>query len=160
LRIEQGVDMSRTIPVALLCALCVLVMLGTVAAQPAPPAMVTVLPEVITAPQGITPAILAQSSDLARESYRAALKHPDVLASVPCTCGCMEADTLAHRNNLDCYIDGTHPDGSVTFTTHGLGCGICQLITRDAVEGAAAGMSVEELQAMVMERYGPKTHKP
>jgi hypothetical protein len=152
--------MSRTIAGALLCALCGLVMVATVATHPASPATLDVLPAQVTAPHGITPAVLAQGSDLARASYRAALEHPEILASVPCTCGCMESDALAHRDNLACYIDGTYPDGSVTFTTHGLGCGICQLITRDAVEGAKAGMSVEELQAMIMERYGPKTHKP
>jgi hypothetical protein len=156
----RGASMSHRVPLALTMVVFVLVMAGTVGAQPAPVVPTTILPEFVVAPPGITPAVLSQGTDLARESYRAAVAHADLLAAMPCTCGCMDPDALAHRNNLDCYIERTYPDGTVAFTTHGLGCGICQLITRDAVDGAAAGLSVTELQELVMERYGPQSHQP
>ena len=39
------------------------------------------------------------------EAYVFAAKHPEVLHSMPCYCGC-EAPAFAHESNYDCFIDG------------------------------------------------------
>jgi hypothetical protein len=149
----QGYDMrSRVLMIAAGC-LMIAGMIGTVGTAPAAVDH-HMLPERITVAPGVIPDVIRNGTELTYTSYMAALEMPEVLASVPCTCGCME--TIEHRNNLDCYVERIYPDGSVTFTTHGIGCGICQLITRDAVEGAAMGMSAEDLHAMILERYGPR----
>lgn len=109
----------------------------------------------VHAPHGVLPAVVHHTGHDTVEAYSAALSHPAVLASVPCTCGCMPA--LDHQNNLDCYIDEVLPDGTIAYSTHGLYCLVCQWITVDAVAGAETGMDGEALTRMVMERYGPKS---
>jgi hypothetical protein len=109
------------------------------------------IPAVVPAPHGHLPSHVDDAGDLTRAAYQAALDAPEVLASVPCTCGC---EPLGHMNNLDCYIRSTAPDGTVFFDTHGINCGVCQLITQDAMDGAAAGMSPAELHAMIVAKYG------
>lgn len=146
---------SRVLVVVAGC-LTVAVMAASMSATPM--SETRILPETITVGPGVIPDAIGDKGSLSYLSYRAALESPEILASVPCTCGCMDVLGLEHENNLDCYIDRIHPDGSVTFTTHGVGCGICQLITLDALEGADAGMSAAELTDMVMERYGPRQH--
>ena len=111
------------------------------------------IPATVHAPQGVLPEIVHHTGHDTVDAYAAALAHPAVLESVPCTCGCMPA--LGHRDNLDCYIDEILPDGTVAFSTHGLYCLVCQWITFDALEGHAAGLDGGELTKLVMERYGP-----
>lgn len=110
------------------------------------------LPAFIVSPSGQVPHAVHQGGAMSEAAYAAALSSPDVLASVPCTCGCIAM--LGHRNNLDCYIDRVYPDGAIRFTTHGINCGVCQLITRDAVAGAADGMTPDQLRMMILDRYG------
>lgn len=38
------------------------------------------------------------------ESYVFAAKHPEVLSSMPCYCGC-ENPPSEHRSNYDCFVD-------------------------------------------------------
>ncbi|MBI4472035.1 MAG: hypothetical protein HY646_05165 [Acidobacteria bacterium] len=38
-----------------------------------------------------------------REAYQAAKDVPEVLAAVPCYCGCMKYN--GHKHNLDCFVD-------------------------------------------------------
>lgn len=54
----------------------------------------------------------------AAEAYQFALDNPDVLAQIPCYCGCgQEAN---HKNNLDCYIK-SRDGNNVSFDSHGAG---------------------------------------
>jgi hypothetical protein len=50
-----------------------------------------------------------------RRLYGYAMEHGDELQYVPCFCGCYR---YGHKNNLDCYVKATHPDGMLTFTSH------------------------------------------
>lgn len=51
------------------------------------------------------------------QAYQFAVDHPDLLAQIPCYCGCA-AD--GHKNNLDCFI--TSREGNkVVFDRHGSG---------------------------------------
>ena len=109
------------------------------------------IPPSIAAPRGLLPQIVHHANQQTTDAYRAALASPEVLAAVPCTCGCTAS--LGHENNLDCYIDEVYPSGVVAYSTHGLDCYVCQVITRDAVAGAAAGMSGQELHQMILDRY-------
>ena len=109
------------------------------------------LPATMTAPAGVLPLAVERAGPSTVAAYRAALTHPDVLASVPCLCGCQQS--LGHRNNLDCYIAGA-ANGSVTYSMHGVGCAVCQEITRIALEGARQGLSGPELKELVLSHYG------
>lgn len=46
--------------------------------------------------------------------YRFAAEHPEALADVQCTCGCL---TFGHPTNRFCYIKGESGD-QVTYTSH------------------------------------------
>lgn len=124
-----------------------------IAHVPAPPP--GQIPMTVHAPHGVLPAVVYYTGHDTVDAYSAALSHPGVLASVPCTCGCMPG--LDHKNNLDCYIDEVLPDGTIAFSTHGLYCLVCQWITADTMAGAETGMDGEALTRMVLERYGPKS---
>ena len=100
---------------------------------------------------GVLPAAVRDAGPEAVAAYQAAIDHPDVLSSVPCLCGCMQS--LNHANNLDCYVESSRDDATV-LSSHGLYCVICQRITQDALAGAAAGMTPDELRALIEARYG------
>jgi hypothetical protein len=57
------------------------------------------------------PDYVLNSSELIKETYIMAATYPEVVASVPCYCGCNEQD--GHMSNLDCYIDQMGTDNSV-----------------------------------------------
>jgi len=76
----------------------------------------------------------------ARESYRIAREHPQLLAGLHCYCQCDER--LGHRNLLDCYRD-----------THAASCGICMGEAKDAVEMTKWGASMEEIRDTLKGRY-------
>ncbi len=76
----------------------------------------------------------------ARETYRIAREHPELLAKLHCYCRCDER--LGHRNLLDCYRD-----------SHAASCGICMGEARDADQMVKEGTSVEEIRATLKARY-------
>ena len=131
-----------------------LMLAGALATAATPARLPPPIQGTVAAPEGELPSVVHHAGPEAVDAYRAAMHSPDVLRAVPCTCGCMES--LGHENNLDCYIDEIQANGMVTYSTHGIYCVVCQLITRDALDGAAAGMRGEELHAMILNRYGPR----
>lgn len=110
------------------------------------------IPALIPAAKGALPAHVHAAGPMAEIAYQAAINHPEVVSSVPCLCGCIES--LGHQSNLDCYIEQATAEGLTVYSSHGLYCGVCQLITRDALDGAARGMTANELRAMIADRYG------
>ena len=113
------------------------------------------LPATMTAPAGMLPMAVERAGPSTVAAYQAALAHPDVLASVPCLCGCQQS--LGHRNNLDCYIVGAAASGDTTYSMHGVGCSVCQGTTRIALDGAQHGLSGSELQELVQSHYGAQS---
>jgi hypothetical protein len=57
------------------------------------------------------PDYVLNSSEKVKETYLMAAKYPDVLAQVPCYCGCGTQD--GHESNLQCYIDKMGSDKNV-----------------------------------------------
>ncbi len=49
------------------------------------------------------PDYVLNSSDKIKETYIMVSNYPEVVANVPCYCGCYAQD--GHKSNLDCYID-------------------------------------------------------
>ncbi len=61
----------------------------------------------------------ARPYDIVRDVYTFAAAHPEVLAYVPCYCGC---EANGHRSNLDCFVAGRDGEGRVSrWNAHGLG---------------------------------------
>lgn len=57
------------------------------------------------------PDYVLNSSEIVQETYVMATKYPEVVASVPCYCGCYNQD--GHESNLDCFIDQMGPNNEV-----------------------------------------------
>jgi len=76
----------------------------------------------------------------ARESYRIARAHPELLAQLHCYCQCDVK--LGHRNLLDCFRD-----------THAASCGICMGEARDADQMTKQGSSMEDIRDTLKSRY-------
>ena len=75
-------------------------------------------------------------------SYRLAREIPEVLAHLPCYCGCQAS--LGHENLLDCYVGD-----------HAVSCLLCQESTQVASEMVKAGYDVETIAARITTAYGP-----
>jgi hypothetical protein len=77
----------------------------------------------------------------ARNAYQVAKDIPEVLAELPCYCGCMLS--FGHKNNLFCFKD-----------EHGSACTVCMDIALDARDMHRKGMSVAGIRDTIRERYG------
>ena len=77
----------------------------------------------------------------ARAAYQVAKDMPDVLAELPCFCGCMTA--LGHESNLFCFKD-----------EHGSGCNICEDIALDARDMHDKGLSIDRIKQAIRQKFG------
>jgi hypothetical protein len=93
-------------------------------------------------------------SDSLEDAYQFAVDKPAVLKALPCYCGC--GLTSGHRSNLDCFIAGAQPDGTVVFDDHASYCQTCLDIARDARELLAEGKSLKEIRSTIDQRHGSK----
>ena len=132
--------------------LIVAAVLGLLAGGGQPHSAMANLPATMAAPAGTLPWAVSRADPGTLAAYRAALSHPDVLASVPCLCGCQQS--LGHRSNLDCYLAGEAAHGTITYATHGVDCAVCQAITQLALDGARQGLSGPQLKDLVLAHYG------
>ena len=76
----------------------------------------------------------------ARAAYQVAKDIPEVLAELPCFCGCMKS--YGHENNLFCFRD-----------EHGSACSICEDIALDAQDLHAKGLSIDRIKETIRDRY-------
>jgi Protein of unknown function with PCYCGC motif len=59
----------------------------------------------------------ARPPDVVRAAYLFAAEHPEILAYVPCYCGC---ERSGHRGNDDCFVAARDAEGNVTqWEPHG-----------------------------------------
>ncbi len=87
----------------------------------------------------------AQRDPKVREAYMFAMEHPEILSQIPCFCGCVN---LAHKNNLDCFLDiNDH------FVSHGSTCGGCVGVALDAKRLYLEGKSVKEIRYAIDQKY-------
>jgi hypothetical protein len=96
------------------------------------------------------PAAFHRSGPRTQAAYRYAVANPDLLAHIPCYCGCAAS---GHRSNLDCYVK-TRNGASVTLDPHGFGCDTCASITLDAQELASRGLTHRAIREAVDARWG------
>ncbi len=92
------------------------------------------------------------ASPRVREAYQYAVSHPDELAKYPCYCGC---GAMGHTSNLSCYVQEFAADGSITYDSHAMGCGICVDITQDVMRLKAEGQSSPQVRAYIDAQYSP-----
>lgn len=76
-----------------------------------------------------------------RQAYAAAREVPEVLAQLPCFCGCMSG--FGHKSNLDCFHD-----------EHGVECTMCQSIALDAEGMYKSGFEIDRIRQVIKDKYG------
>lgn len=57
------------------------------------------------------PDYVLNTSEKVQQTYIMASQYPEVVAQVPCYCGCGVSD--GHKSNLDCFIDHIGDDNAV-----------------------------------------------
>ena len=82
-----------------------------------------------------------QFSGTARLAYQAAKEIPEILAQLPCYCGCMQ--NFGHKSNLSCFHD-----------SHGVECTMCQDIALDAHQMFKNGLSLERIRESIRTKFG------
>ena len=88
----------------------------------------------------------AYRSATALKGYRIAVLEKDLLARLPCYCGCGQDPQF--QNLRDCFLDG---DGK--FNSHGANCGVCEEEAMDAFTWKKQGMSVKEIRDRIDKEY-------
>ena len=109
------------------------------------------------APSGEMPVDVQNAPITVQEAYQFAVANPDVLAQIPCYCGC---GAMGHKSNYNCYISGEDAGGDLTFENHALGCSICVDITQDVMRLIDQGKDGGEIYDYVdntYARFGPPT---
>ena len=76
----------------------------------------------------------------AQAAYQVAKDMPEVLAELPCFCGCMPA--LGHESNLFCFRD-----------EHGSGCNICEDVALQARDLHQKGFSIERIKETIKQTF-------
>ena len=75
-----------------------------------------------------------------RVAYEAAREVPEVLAQLPCYCGCMSG--FNHKHNLDCFHD-----------EHGVECSMCQDIAITARDMYRNGYEIARIRQAIKDKY-------
>jgi hypothetical protein len=92
----------------------------------------------------------ARPMPITRAAYEFAARHPEVLRHVPCFCGC---ERHGHGNNQDCFVAQRDSDGRPVWSPHGIGCGICIDVAREAARLHGAGANVAEIREAIDRKY-------
>ncbi|MCB0112572.1 MAG: hypothetical protein KDD84_00695 [Caldilineaceae bacterium] len=107
------------------------------------------------AEKGAMPAVVQRAPQRVQAAYRFAAANPDILAQIPCYCGC---GPMGHESNYSCFWQKTG-----VVEEHALGCGICVDIAQDVMRGLEQGSSLADIRAQVdgdYSRFGPATDTP
>jgi hypothetical protein len=94
----------------------------------------------------------ARPMEVVQQVFEFAARHPEVLAYMPCYCGC---EQLGHQGNHDCFVKGRAANGNITeWEAHGIGCAICIDVGREAMLLFNSGSSVTSIRAAIEKKYG------
>lgn len=105
----------------------------------------------VTESAAVLPKFLDDKSEDMRLVYQVAASASDVLAYMPCYCGCGES--AGHGNNLNCFVDEIREDGSVVWDDHGTRCLVCLEIAVKSVQMKQDGKSMKEIREFIDETY-------
>ena len=85
-----------------------------------------------------------------RGVYAYAAIHADLLAQIPCFCGCA---AQGHRSVLSCFVSGFRGDGTPIWTDHSFDCEMCVHIAREVMLMDSQGLPVEQIQTAIDRQY-------
>jgi hypothetical protein len=102
------------------------------------------------APPDVLPDEVRQARPVVEEAYRIAFANRELLARVPCYCGCAAS---GHKSNYDCYVKSVDEAGRPVVNLHAVACNVCVDITRDTFRMAGQGATAAEIRAHLAENY-------
>ena len=88
----------------------------------------------------------AYRSELSLKGYQIAVAQGDLLAQLPCYCGCGEDPR--YKNLRDCFIDANGE-----FNSHAANCLICQQEAQDASGWREQGLSTKQIRERIDQTY-------
>jgi hypothetical protein len=88
----------------------------------------------------------AYRSDLSLKAYQIAVAQGELLAQMPCYCGC-GADPR-YKNLRDCFLDANGE-----FNSHAANCLICQQEAQDASQWREEGLSTKQIRERIDQNY-------
>lgn len=112
----------------------------------------------VTSSASELPKFLADKPEDMQLVYQIAANADDVLAYMPCYCGCGES--AGHKSNLNCFVDEIREDGSVVWDDHGTRCLVCLEIAVKSVQLKQEGKSLKEIRNFIDETYNEGYAKP
>lgn len=112
----------------------------------------------VTASASELPKFLADKPEDMQLVYQIAANADDILAYMPCYCGCGES--AGHKSNLNCFLDEIREDGSVVWDDHGTRCLVCLEIAVKSVQLKQEGKSLKEIRNFIDETYNEGYAKP
>ncbi|OMF38375.1 hypothetical protein BK133_02310 [Paenibacillus sp. FSL H8-0548] len=111
-----------------------------------------------TASLDILPAFLDNAAPSLLTAYQTAATVTDILAFIPCYCGCGES--AGHKSNLNCFIAEIKEDGSVVWDDHSTRCSVCIEIAVTTAAMKSAGIETERIRTIIDETYKEGYAKP
>ena len=94
---------------------------------------------------------LPRSPQVVAAVFRFAAEHPDVLAYVPCFCGC---DHMGHKGNDDCFVKSRSAEGDVIeWEPHGMDCAVCIDVANEAMQMTRSGASVTDIRTAIEKKW-------
>jgi hypothetical protein len=96
-----------------------------------------------------------------QEAYRFVAERPDVMAWMPCYCGC--GDHNGHKSARNCFVQDGSTQSEIQFDTHGVGCAMCVGIALDAKAMTEDGLTLSAIRNYIDSEYGsigPGTDTP
>ncbi|MEK3881666.1 PCYCGC motif-containing (lipo)protein [Paenibacillus sp. PL2-23] len=111
-----------------------------------------------TASEADLPAFLDNHTRLTSDLYAEVHAHAHLLSEIPCYCGCMAGTEIdePHDSLLRCYwAELPDADGSIMWTDHSTGCGICKKELEEVIALSKQGKTLEQIVAYINENYKP-----
>ena len=85
-----------------------------------------------------------------RGVYAYAATHAELLAQIPCFCGCAAE---GHRSLLNCFVASFRGDGTPTWNDHSFDCEMCVHIAREVMLMESQGWKPGRIQAAIDDQY-------
>jgi hypothetical protein len=92
-----------------------------------------------------------KSNASTEEAYAFAISHPQIVAWMPCYCGC---EAMGHGSNLDCYFKHGQPGDKPVFEEHASFCDVCVQITLKTKQLNAEGKSLHQIRQVIDQTFG------
>ncbi|WP_028399987.1 PCYCGC motif-containing (lipo)protein [Ectobacillus panaciterrae] len=104
------------------------------------------------------PKFLSSQPEQVQQIYTIAGQNYELLASIPCYCGCGES--AGHTSNKSCFIREVKENGEVIWDSHATTCVNCMEIALESASMKQNGSSALEIRNYIDNKYKEGYGKP